>query len=86
MIAPVRGASTASFWPHVTSGASTAPSSLPATLPDHAWFSRNWLSRYIATEGVAAAKIEAGDRCSPSGTPVFSPAGHRVAARALGRA
>jgi hypothetical protein len=28
------------------------------TLPDHAWFSRNWLRRYIAAEGVAAATID----------------------------
>jgi hypothetical protein len=27
-------------------------------LPEHAWFSRNWLRRYIAAEGVAAATIE----------------------------
>ena len=27
-------------------------------LPEHTWFSRNWLRRYIAAEGVAAATIE----------------------------
>jgi len=43
------------------------------TLPNHAWFSRNWLRRYIEAEGVAAATIEVAADAPPLLRQCFPP-------------
>lgn len=43
------------------------------TLPNHAWFSRDWLRRYIAAEGVAAATIEVAADAPPLLRQCFPP-------------
>lgn len=43
------------------------------TLPNHAWFSRNWLRRYIEAEGGAAAKIEVAADAPPLLRQCFPP-------------
>ena len=43
------------------------------TLPNHAWFSRHWLRRYIAAEGVTAATIEVAADAPPLLRRCFPP-------------